>query len=926
MAHPDRLFLLDGMALAYRAYFALIARPLMNSKGENTSAVYGFVNTLLKILSEERPEYLAVVFDAKGKTFRHDRYSEYKATRQKMPEDMAGQMDALKAAVKGFNAPLLEIPGYEADDVIGTLARKAEQEGVHSYMVTGDKDFMQLISPLISIYKPGKSGADPEIIDRESVATRFGVSPDKVIEVLGLMGDSSDNVPGVPGIGPKTAIPLIQKYGTIPELYDKLDEIPQKGVREKLRKNRDSAFLSRDLVTIRTEVPLAIDFHELKAAPPDTAELIRLFEQLEFRTLVTRMKRNPPRLTMDAGKPVAEPAIPEPEPSNTILTEPHDYRCILTHADLVALLPLIEKASRISVTTLRTSSDPLRSGPIGMSLCMRPSAAYFIPLKGKQPPEGRGWSDVMFTSGEALEILRPVLENPLIGKIGHDIKTDFLSLSTAGVSISGVVFDTMVASYLLRSDARHRLDALSKEHLDYTMIPRDGITGTGKDQRPITAVPLTTLAEYLSEQSDIALKVSDLQQKRLSEAGMKSLCSEVEFPLISVLGRMERAGIRLDVDYLAEMSVDLEKHIAKLIEQIHTHAGESFNINSTQQLAEILFSRLGLRTVRKTKTGFSTDASVLEALRNDHPIVEDLLRYRLLTKLKSTYVDALPQLVNPHTGRLHTSLSQTVAATGRLASNDPNLQNIPIRTEEGRAIRRAFVPAESGLRLLSADYSQIELRVMAHISGDPGLTEAFRNHEDIHTSTAAKVFGVQLKEVSSDMRRKAKEVNFGIMYGLSPFGLANRLEIAQSEAKEIIANYFQRFPSVKDYIVTTIESARKDGYVSTLLGRRRYLPDINSRNGNVRSNAERQAINMPIQGSAADMIKKAMIIVERELASEGLGATMLLQVHDELLFEVPTAEIEETTRIVSERMKSALPLSVPVEVDVGSGMNWLEAH
>ena len=952
MSPNERLFLLDGMALAYRAYFSFISRPLLNSKGENTSAIYGFVMALMKILDEEKPDHVAVVFDTKEPTFRHKRYPDYKATRQKMPEDMSSQMEKLKEVVRAFNTPLLELPGYEADDIIGTLARRAEKENVMTFMVTGDKDFMQLISPMVKIYKPGKSGGDMEIVAEAGVREKFGVPPDKVTDVLGLIGDKSDNVPGVPGIGEKTAIPLIQKYGSMEELYGHLEEIPQKGVREKLANHRDLAFLSKELVTIHTEVPISIDFHQLRAARRDTKKLIALFTELEFRSLAAKLRDSEPfgdeAERVPAG-PVTEPAGPTPsgEPETDelpalthISNDQHTYHLVTTLADLDLLCGRLSRADRIVIDTETTSTDALRAELVGLSFCMKEREAFYVPVRLPRKTEGvpgglfapdatparYNCTDTALETAAVLTKLKPVLENPAIKKVGQNIKYDMLVLMNHGIEIQGISHDTMVASYILRPDGQHNLDALAKEALRYSMVPFEELVGKGKNLKHITEVPLEKIAEYSAEDADMTFRIQSWQLPRLADLQVLSLCTELEFPLIKVLARMEFAGISLDTGYLAGMSKDLERQLALLIEGIHRDAGEKFNINSTQQLGDILFNKLQLPTIRKTKTGFSTDVNVLETLRGQHPIIDKMLEYRQLTKLKSTYVDALPLLLNPKTARVHTSFNQTVAATGRLSSSDPNLQNIPIRTEIGRAIRKAFVPGDSTMLLMSADYSQIELRVMAHVSADDGLLAAFRNDEDIHASTAAKVFGVDASAVTRDMRRKAKEVNFGIMYGIGPFGLANRLEIGQNEAKEIISRYFDRFPKVKQYIGDTIEGARKHGYVRTLLGRRRYVPDINSKNQNIRGNAERQAINMPIQGTAADMIKLAMIVLDREITANGMKSRMLLQVHDELVFEVPQEESEAMKSLVIEKMKGALPLSVPLKVDVGTGKNWLEAH
>ena len=943
MPNGERLFLLDGMALAYRAYFAFIQRPLINSKGMNTSAIYGFTTTLMRILEDEKPDHIAVVFDTKEPTFRHQMFKDYKATREKMPEDMASQLGLLKDVVRAFNVPVVEQPGFEADDVIGTLAKRAEKENVVTYMVTGDKDFMQLITPYIKMLRPGKGGENPEVVDENGVLTKFGVKPEQVTDVLALIGDKSDNVPGVPGIGEKTAIPLIQTYGSLEKLYDHVAEIPQKGLREKLSTHKDLAFLSKQLVTIHTDVPVKINFHELKANSPDVSALIKYFGELEFRSLVNKFS-NLAQASIESA--ITHVTVPSPAVHLTdINSDRHEYRCITTVKDLNELCNALERAERIVVDTETTSRDALRAALVGIAFAMKEREAFYIPVQAEGA--GENLAGDLFGSANrntrpsnvtvaalplatVLAKIKPILESRSIKKIGQNIKYDMLLMKMLGVEMEGIEFDTMVASYILRADGQHNLDALAMEYLKYKMISFEEVVGKGKSQKHITEVPLDVMTNYAAEDADMTLRIYAHQLQRLKELEQLKLCEEVEFPLIPVLARMEAAGVSLDVRYLADMSKDLERQLDNLIRDIYTDAGGQFNINSTQQLGEVLFNRLKLPTVRKTKTGFSTDVNVLEALRGQHPIIEKMLDYRQLTKLKSTYVDALPSLINPRTGRLHTSFNQTVALTGRLSSADPNLQNIPIRTELGRAIRKAFIPADKNSLILSADYSQIELRIMAHVSGDEGLVEAFRNKEDIHASTSAKVFGVAPGEVTREMRRKAKEVNFGIMYGIGPFGLATRLEISQTEAKEIIQRYFERFPKVKQYINDTLDSARRKGYVSTLLGRRRYLPDITSRNFTVRSNAERQAINMPIQGTAADMIKLAMIGIDAALRDSGRrsphNSKMLLQVHDELVFEVPEGEVEQMKALVPEKMRNALTLNVPVEVDVGVGSNWLEAH
>lgn len=928
----ERLFLIDAMAIAYRSYYAYIRAPLRNSKGENTSAVYGFVSFLNKILEQEKPDHIAVAFDTAAPTFRHTAYKEYKATRQEIPEDLIPQLDLIKAIVKAYNIPILELDGYEADDIIGTLAKRAEKENVETFLVTSDKDYMQLISDRVKMYRPGRQGNEAEVLGPEEVKKKFGVTPDRVVDVLALVGDPSDNVPGVPGIGEKTAIPLVQQFGSLESVLSNVDKIPQKGVREKIAAHQDLALLSKQLVTIDTDAPITINFHELKVGEPDTRKLREYFSALEFKSLLSKLK--------DGGKEEAADASTDfPfEAYTTSKEDEHQYKTIATEKEFKELCTRLSKAREFVFDTETTSTNALQSQIVGLSFALKPREAYYVPIDvsgGSQP-------DTDLFGGQSLvgpkqpytglspalvfPALKPVLENPKIKKIGQNIKYDMLAVWQYEIDVQGVEFDTMIASYILRADGQHNLDALAREYLNYAMVSYNDLTGEGKSRKDIREIPLEAIAHYSCEDADITFRLYEVLSEKLEQEKMMTLCKEVEFPLCSVLARMERVGVSIDAEYLADMSKELERELDRLTREIYMLAGSEFNINSTQQLSEVLFTNLKLAPVRKTKTGFSTDVGVLEALRHEHPIIEKLLDYRQLSKLKSTYIDSLPKMVNPRTGRVHTSYSQTVAATGRLASSDPNLQNIPIRTEIGRSIRKAFIPGTKNRLIMSADYSQIELRVMAHVSGDEGLAEAFRNKEDVHATTAAKVFGVPLKEVTRDMRRKAKEVNFGIMYGIGPFGLATRLEIAQSEAKEIIVRYFERFPKVKQYIEETKALAYRQGYVSTLLGRRRYLPEIQSKNQNLRQNAERQAINMPIQGTAADMIKIAMVRIDADLTKKKLESKMLLQVHDELVFEIEKEEEATMRKLVEKQMKEAMNLSVPIEVEIGVGKNWLEAH
>jgi len=927
MSRPkERLFLLDGMALANRAYSSFITRPLVNSKGENTSAIFGFVNTLMKILNDERPDHIAVVFDTKEPTFRHAMYEPYKATREKMPEDMSSQLGKLKEVVEAFNVPLLELPGYEADDIMGTLARKAEKENIETMLVTGDKDFMQLISPLVRMYKPGKQGDEWEVLDEKAVMAKFGVAPDLVIDVLGLIGDKSDNVPGVPGVGEKTAIPLVQKYGSMENIYKHIDEIPQNGLREKLKTHRELALLSKKLVTIDTEVPITADIHRLQAQERDNARLIKLFGELEFKNLLRKLSDSVVT-TGVAGKEISgRSELPTDLPSDLtdIRSDKHSYHLVANEKDFAKLLGALRKAKKIVFDTETTGVDPLRAELVGLSFAVKPGEAWYIALL---PDMADDMSKLVgLPAKDVLASLSPIFSDPSIMKIGQNIKYDALVLASHNVQVEGIAFDTMVANYILRADGQHNMDDMAREHLRYKTITYDELTGEGKQRKALRDVEVERVSDYSCEDADITLRLYEVLVNKLAAQELTKLAMTIEIPLIPVLASMELTGVALDTAFLADLSKELELVLDNLISTIHRRAGETFNINSTKQLSAILFEKLKLATVRKTKTGFSTDVGVLETLRHEHPIIEELLEYRQNQKLKSTYVDALPSLINPRTGRLHTSFNQTVAATGRLSSSDPNLQNIPIRSEIGRSIRKAFIPGDPNSLILSADYSQIELRIMAHVSGDEGLRDAFLHGEDIHTTTAAKVFGVKPANVTKDMRRKAKEVNFGIMYGIGPFGLANRLDINQGEAKEIIVTYFERFPKVKQYISDTLAGARNTGYVSTLLGRRRYLPDLKSKNFSVRSNAERQAINMPIQGTAADMIKVAMINIHNKIRSQKAKIKMLLQVHDELVFEIAAKEEQKAKRMIVEEMQNALPLSVPVGVDAGAGKNWLEAH
>ncbi len=937
-----RFFMLDGMALAYRAYFAMISHPLINSKGQNTSAVFGFTNYLMKIIGDEKPDYLVAVFDTAEPTFRHKEYPEYKATREKMPEEMISQLTHIKKLLNAFGVPTIERPGYEADDVIGTLALLAAKENIDVFMVTGDKDFMQLVTPKIKMYKPGKSGTDVEIVDEKGVEKKFGVKPSQVIDVLALTGDAVDNVPGIKGIGEKTAIPLIQKYGSLEKALSSADKIDKPALREKLKTGKEMALLSKKLVTIKTDVPLGVDFHTLKEKNSDSSEIAKILNELEFRSLIKRAQQ------MVSSSGAKEPTnaqtghAREEEISNEgqstgiateetdykdISTVKHSYKLITGLSELQKLAEKLKKAAFVSMDTETTSTNALAADLVGISLSVKPHEAYYISIASEggdlfSGVEGRRGVNVK----DAIKLLKPIFESVKIKKIGQNLKYDMLVLSNYGVWTRGVAFDSMVAAYVINADGQHNLDVLAKEYLKYKPVAIEELIGTGKNQKNMREVSPEIVAEYSGEDADVALQLKEVLQKKLEESNLFGLCEEMEFPLIEVLAAIEKTGIKIDTEILSQISKELERMIENLGNEVYKLAGGDFNINSPKQLGEILFNKMKLAPTKKTKTGFSTDVFVLEELSAQHPIAEKILDYRKLTKLKGTYVDALPALINPRTGRVHTSFNQTVAATGRLSSADPNLQNIPIRGEMGREIRKAFVPGEKGWVMASADYSQIELRIMAHICKDEGMIEAFSKHEDIHRTTASKVFNVSPDKVTSDMRRKAKEVNFGLLYGIGPYGLKNRLRISQGEAKEVIDTYFQRFPRVREYINGTIEFARKHGYVETLLGRRRYLANINSKNSAVRMAEERQAINMPIQGTAADMIKLAMINIYREMKKRDMKSRMILQVHDELVFESPKSEVKQLGELVADKMKNALKLSVPIDVEVGTGPNWLDAH
>lgn len=890
-SNNETIYLIDGSSYIYRAYHAV--RHLSTSRGLPTNATFGFTNMLLKLLSDRRPTRLVMTFDAKGPTFRHKIYDKYKANRPPMPDDLAVQIPYIKQVVEAMNIPLLELEGYEADDIIGTLARIAEKEGFNVVMVTGDKDFKQLISPAASMWDPMKD----RMIDHVGLRKETGLEPSQWVDVMALAGDTSDNIPGVPGVGEKTAAGLIKAYGSLDGVYENLDKVTARKVRENLTRFREQAMLSHRLVTIDTYVPLSIDPASLRVSGPDTNRLARLFKDLEFQRLQKQF------------------------PVKTDLSK-KDYRAIVDDKALAGLINDLKQAKVFALDLETTAKDPMRADIVGISFSCRPDEASYIPLR-HSTLNSTGQLDADLTLGR----LRPLLEDPKPAKIGQNIKYDWIVLKRAGIDLHGVIFDTMVASYLLNPIRRaHSLEQIASDYLDHKMISFEEVTGK-KGDHGFAGVPLNDAVPYACGDADITLAASEKLGPMLARAGTEALFKDVEMPLIPVLVDMEMTGICVDRAHLETVSKEFEQLLQQIETRIYGVAGEEFNIQSHQQLGRILFEKLKLPIQKKTKkkTGYSTDVEVLTTLSLEHELPAMVLQYRSLAKLKSTYTDALLGLIHPETGRIHTSYNQTVTATGRLSSSDPNLQNIPVRTEEGRKIRAAFVPRKDWT-LLCADYSQIELRLLAHYSSDPILVEAFEKDEDIHARTAAEVFELLPNLITPEMRRQAKVINFGIIYGMGPFRLSRELGITNKMAKIYIDNYFRRYEGVKRFIDETIEGARKTKEVATLFGRVRPLPDISSRDRTAREFAERTAVNTPLQGTAADLIKVAMVRLHRAFDKNGLKAKMLLQVHDELVFEVPPKELERVKKLVTEIMEAACSLNVPLKVEVSTGKNWAEAH
>ena len=941
----EKLFLLDAYALIYRAYYAFIKNPRINSKGFNTSAILGFVNTLEDVLRKENPTHIGVAFDPKGPTFRHEAYEEYKAQREETPEVIRESVPVIKEFIKAYNIPIFEVPGFEADDVIGTLAKQAEKRGIITYMMTPDKDYGQLVSDTTFIYRPKYGDKEFEVMGVERVKEKFGISSTaQVIDLLGLMGDSSDNIPGCPGVGEKTAQKLIAQFGSIESMLERTGEL-KGALKNKVEENREKILFSKFLATIKTDVPVELNMESLKREPVNEEELSRLFDFYELRALKERVKKSntAPSLfdEIETAGSVEKISVKKNEKQGpvqgslfdffpdeytgdekksshlTLKEVQHTYKLIDSKEDILNLVSAVKNCKTVCFDTETTSTNALLAELVGVSISVKEGEAFYITM-----PAGR--EEVK----ERLEILRPLFENEESEKVGQNMKYDITVLANYGIEVKGCLFDTMIAHYVLQPELYHGMDYLAEIYLNYETIKIEELIGEkGKNQKSMRDVPQEKICDYACEDADVTLKLKNIIEPELKKEGLEELFHNIEMPLVPVLAYMERNGARIDTASLKETSTLFSKRLADIEENIYSLAGESFNIASPKQVGDILFGKLKIvEKPKKTKTGqFVTSEEVLTQLQNRHPIVKDILHYRGLKKLLSTYVDALPQLVNEETGKIHTSYNQTVTATGRLSSSNPNLQNIPIRDEDGKEVRKAFVPDE-GCLFLSVDYSQIELRIMAHLSGDKNMIDDFCSGHDIHAATAAKVYKKPIEEVTKDERRKAKVANFGIIYGISVFGLAERMNVERREAKELIENYFATYSGVQQYIEKCKQEAKANGFVETIFHRKRYLPDINSHNSVVRGYAERNAVNAPIQGSAADIIKVAMINIYRRMKSENMRSTMILQVHDELNFNIIPEEKEAMQALVVEEMQNAFSMRVPLIAEYGWGENWLEAH
>ena len=926
----DKLFLLDAYALIYRAYYALIKSPRINSKGFNTSAILGFVNTLEDVLKKESPTHIGVAFDPSGPTFRHEAYKEYKAQREETPEAIRLSVPIIKDIIRAYRIPILEVPGYEADDVIGTLATEAGKRGVTTYMMTPDKDYGQLVSENVFMYRPKYGDKEFDIMGIEEVKAKFNIeSTSQVIDMLGLMGDSSDNIPGCPGVGEKTAQKLISEFGSIENLIEHTDQL-KGAIKTKVESNIEKIKFSKFLATIKTDVPIELDMDSLKREAPDEEKLRSIFEELEFRSLLERVFKSDkkPSVKQTSEKQAiqgdlfgffADDNMEEQKNSslNRLENTDYDYQLIDTESKINDFLRIILTKEIISLDTETTNTDAMSAELVGMSFSYKENQAFYIPV----PPNRE-------EAQKIVDKFKPVFENEKSIKVGQNIKYDMIVLANYGINIKGKMFDTMIAHYVLQPELHHGMDYLAEVYLKYDTIKIEELIGAkGKNQRNMRDLSPTDIYKYACEDADVTLKLKNILEKELETNGVKELFEEIEMPLVPVLAYMERNGVRIDTETLKETSKHFTIRMREIEEEIYKLAGMEFNVSSPKQVGEVLFDRLKIvEKAKKTKTGqYVTSEEILEGLRNKHEIVGKILEHRGLKKLLGTYIDTLPELINPKTGRIHTSFNQTVTATGRLSSSNPNLQNIPIRNEDGKEIRKAFIP-DDGCEFFSADYSQIELRIMAHLSEDENMIEAFREEQDIHAATAAKIYKINIDDVTREQRSKAKTANFGIIYGISVFGLAERLNVERKEAKELIDGYFENYPKVKAYMDKSIRSARDKGYIETIFKRKRYLPDINSRNAIVRGYAERNAINAPIQGSAADIIKVAMIKIYKRFIDEGIKSKMILQVHDELNFSVLREEKEKVQQIVISEMEAAYKMKVPLLADYGWGQNWLEAH
>ncbi|WP_298652406.1 DNA polymerase I [uncultured Proteiniphilum sp.] len=929
--NKNKLFLLDAYALIYRSYYAFIKNPRVNSKGENTSAVFGFVNTLEEVLRKENPSHIAVAFDPEGPTFRHQEFEAYKAQREATPEDIKRSVPIIKQIIAAYNIPILEVPGYEADDVIGTIAKQADKDRFDVYMMTPDKDYGQLTEPHIFIYKPKYGSNDFDILDDRKVMEKYDLSdPAQMIDLLGLMGDASDNIPGCPGVGEKTAIKLLKEFGSIENLLAQSNQL-KGALQKKIEDNREQILFSKFLATIHTNVPIEVEEADLPRKEMNREAVKALFEALEFRTFLNRMFNQTSTVTVPKGpvqgdlfatvdEETGTDIAPTPELSagfTDIHTTPHRYTMIRSEEEMAELCKKLKSQKSVCFDTETTGMDPLLSDLVGLSFAFKEGEACYVPLSADREEAYR-----------QVGIFKSFFEDEAIHKIGQNLKYDILALRNYDIHVKGKLFDTMIAHYLLNPEIRHGMDYMAETYLKYRTIHIEELIGPrGKNQKSMRDVDPEIVTDYAAEDADITLKLKNILEQEIHDNKLEKLFYDIECPLVYVLADMEWTGVRLDLKALEDLSTQYSAELQRIEKEITDMAGIDFNVNSPKQIGEILFDKLMIvDRPKKTKTGqYKTSEEELEKIRSKHPIIGKILEQRGLKKLLGTYIDAFPLLINPRTGKIHTSFNQTVAATGRLSSTNPNLQNIPIRDERGKEMRKVFIP-DQGCLFVSSDYSQIELRIMAHLSGDKNMTEAFNKGQDIHAATAARIYKIPLEEVTGDMRRKAKTANFGIIYGITPFGLSERLTISRTEAKELIDGYFSTFPQVKQYMDESILYAREKGFVETLLGRKRYLADINSRNAVVRGYAERNAINAPIQGSAADIIKMAMIRIFNRLQKEKLQSKMILQVHDELNFNVFPDELEKVKAIVTEEMENACRLTIPLKTDIGVGENWLAAH